>query len=73
MNRIHLPVLAAIASFSLTVFAAETTDVTPYRPTVSNPAQLPAAGQLELELGGMKSQPGAQADDRRRGSLPYLL
>src|SRR3569832_2156849 len=73
MNRIHLPVLAAIASFSLTVFAAETTDVTPYRPTVSNPAQLPAAGQLEQELGGMKSQPGAQADDRRRGSLPYLL
>lgn len=43
--------------------------VTPYRPSVSSPAQLPAAGQLELELGGLVSK----NDDGRRASLPYTL
>jgi hypothetical protein len=39
---------------------------TPYRPTISNPAELPAPGWLELELGGL--------DDRmaKRQSLPFL-
>lgn len=73
MNRINMAVLAAIVSLSATAFAAETTDVTPYRPTVSNPAQLPAVGQLELELGGLKSKTAANPDDTRRDSLPYLL
>jgi hypothetical protein len=41
--------------------------ITPYRPSVSSPAQLPATGQLEMELGGLhQSTPGAQ-----RNSLPY--
>jgi hypothetical protein len=41
--------------------------ITPYRPSVSSPAQLPAAGQLELELGGQRSR----SADARRDSLPY--
>lgn len=43
--------------------------ITPYRPSVSSPAQLPAAGQLEFELGGLRMSDGAS----RRGSLPYLF
>jgi len=43
--------------------------VTPYRPSVSTPAQLPAPGQLELELGGLS----ARSADGQRGSLPYTL
>ena len=43
--------------------------VTPYRPSVSSPAQLPAAGQLELELGGQR----ARSTDQRRTGLPYLF
>ena len=43
--------------------------ITPYRPSVSNPAQLPAVGQLEFELGGLHSR----ADGATRSSLPYLF
>jgi len=43
--------------------------VTPYRPSVSSPAQLPAAGQLEMELGGLS----IKGDDGRRNSLPTSL
>ena len=43
--------------------------VTPYRPSMSNPAQLPAPGQLELEIGGRHSR----STDVRRSSIPYLL
>ncbi len=43
--------------------------VTPYRPSVSTPAQLPAPGQLELELGGVS----ARTADGQRGGLPYTL
>jgi hypothetical protein len=42
--------------------------ITPYRPSVSSPAQLPAAGQVELEFGGLQQR----NDDSRRRSLPYL-
>lgn len=41
--------------------------VTPYRPSVSSPAQLPFPGQLEFETGFMRSQD----DGVRRQSLPY--
>lgn len=48
--------------------AAEDDDaITPYRPSVSSPAQLPVAGQLEFELGGLQSR----SVNARRGSLPY--
>ncbi|MES2260066.1 MAG: transporter [Pseudomonadota bacterium] len=59
-----LPALAA-----LPCHADDAPPVTPYRPSVSSPAQLPAPGQLEMEVGGL----AAQADGARRGSLPYLL
>ena len=47
--------------------AADFEPITPYRPTVSNPAQLPAVGQLELELGGQQTHTGGV----RRGTVPY--
>ena len=49
--------------------AADDDAITPYRPSVSSPAQLPVAGQLELELGGLHARSG----DGRRSSLPYQL
>jgi hypothetical protein len=42
--------------------------VTPYRPTVSNPAELPVPGFLEVEAGWLRT---AVADTSRR-SVPYL-
>lgn len=64
-------VLAALSALSLqqAALAAEAPGITPYRPSVSNSAQLPAAGQLELELGWLT----AHSDAERRHSLPYLL
>jgi hypothetical protein len=49
--------------------AGEDAGILPYRPSVSNPAQLPQEGQLELELGGLSAKSG----DARRDSLPYLF
>ena len=43
--------------------------ITPYRPSVSSPAQLPVTGQLEVELGGLH----ARSDDVRRSSVPYTF
>jgi len=43
--------------------------ITPYRPSVSSPAQLPVPGQLEFELGGLH----ARSDGARRSSLPYAF
>jgi len=54
--------------FSCTA-CSEEAHVTPYRPSVSNPAQLPTPGQLELELGGLASN----ISTAQRDSLPYLL
>lgn len=60
---------AALCLIPLFCLAEEGPPITPYRPSVSSPAQLPAAGQLELELGGLSSK----SDDGRRNSLPYAL
>lgn len=49
--------------------ADEPQPVTPYRPSVSSPAQLPYPGQLELELGGLATK----ADGAHRDSLPYAF
>ena len=71
----RLPSCARLASYALLTLvwgpavAASDDAVTPYRPSVSNPAQLPAAGQLELELGALHSR----TDGSRRDSLPYLF
>ena len=43
--------------------------VTPYRPSVSSPAQLPLPGQLEFELGALSTRTG----EARRDSLPYTF
>ena len=60
---------ALCSTFSLPAFAEDDYAITPYRPSVSNSAQLPLPGQLELELGGLH----ARSDDARRDSLPYLF
>lgn len=64
----------AFAVLALAGSAAHAADagfepVTPYRPSVSSPAQLPAAGQLEFEFGGLQQR----SDDSRRRSVPYLF
>ena len=72
--------LAAIAFAGLAgaVHAAETplapadddaSPITPYRPSVSSPAQLPVPGQLEAELGGLR----ARSDAAERSSVPMTL
>lgn len=71
---IDMPSIKPIAAILIAVwctaaFADDDAGVTPYRPTVSNPAQLPVAGQLEVEYGGLRSK----TDDTRRDSLPYLF
>jgi len=49
--------------------AAEEPSATPYRPTVSNPAELSAPGWLEFEAGGLRQKGG---ELKRRDSIPYL-
>jgi hypothetical protein len=61
--------LAVVAAISLPALADDLPAVTPYRPSVASPVQLPAPGQLELEMGGL----AVKADGDRRGSLPYQL
>jgi hypothetical protein len=64
----------ALVGMSLPVQAAEAvldddSPITPYRPSVSSPAQLPVPGQLEAELGGLR----ARSADTQRSSLPLTL
>ncbi|MBS0308742.1 MAG: transporter [Proteobacteria bacterium] len=69
----HVRQLAQLASIPALVLifhavqAQEEEPITPYRPSVSSPAQLPAPGQLEFELGGLAGRSSGQ----RRDSLPY--
>lgn len=49
--------------------SAASEPVTPYRPSVSTPAQLPAVGQLEFEAGALSTRDG----EARRDSLPVLF
>lgn len=67
LSRARLVCLAAALAPGLA--AADEDAMTPYRPSVSSPAQLPVAGQLELELGGIHVRSG----DTRRTGLPYQL
>jgi hypothetical protein len=65
-----LPVALAIACLSNVALAQLAGPaITPYRPGVSDPAQLPYPGQLEFELGFNRTN----ADAGQTGSLPYLL
>jgi hypothetical protein len=68
------PAVALLAALLLGAMAAplhaqDGPAITPYRPSVSSPAQLPAPGQLEFEIGGLRSN----SDDDRRASLPYTF
>ena len=64
----HGLVALSIGCICAAACAADDEHITPYRPTVSNSAQLPVTGQLELELGVL-----AARNDAARTSLPYLL
>jgi hypothetical protein len=67
MSRSRVAVAGAVALLCCTAHAADAR-VTPYRPSVSAPAQLPLPGQFELEAGGATATgPG------RRTTLPYLF
>jgi len=65
------PIALALLALGSAAHAADGDDdaITPYRPSVSSPAQLPLPGQIEVELGGLH----ARSDDARRSSLPYAL
>ena len=66
------PVRLAALALALTAASpafAEEPPITPYRPSVSSPAQLPATGQLEFEAGGLF----AKTDEARRASVPVLF
>ena len=72
--RVGLLLAAILSASSLQSRAADDENaeptVTPYRPTVSNPADLSAPGWLEGELGGLRS---LNQDHSRDGSVPWLL
>lgn len=55
---------------SLSVWAEELPSVTPYRPTVSNPAVLSQPGWLELETGWNQAR---AKDGSKSANLPYTL
>jgi hypothetical protein len=63
---------ASAMTLATSAHAADDSDgapILPYRPSVSSPAQLPSPGQLEFELGGLRTNDGAS----RRSSVPYLF
>lgn len=64
-----LPLLLFTSLAPLIVHAEQLT-VTPYRPTISNPAELSALRHLELEFGAQSNQTGMEVE---RNSLPFLL
>jgi hypothetical protein len=70
-NKNNISLLCAFAvsiGCSAPAWGAEAS-VTPYRPTVSNPASLPAPGWIELEMGAMTRD---GKDGTRQNTLPYL-
>lgn len=69
-GRSWLAAFALLACVGAAHADDEAPSVTPYRPTVSNPADLPAPGWLELELGGSRQ---TDSDSARTDSVPWLL
>ena len=65
----QLLVSLVMGTMTAPLHAQDGPPITPYRPSVSSPAQLPAPGQLEFELGGLSTK----TDDDRRASLPYTF
>ncbi len=71
----HRLAASVFVTFVLSASSAHADDteepaVTPYRPTVSNPASLPVPGWIEGEFGG---QHVAADDGARNNSVPWLL
>jgi hypothetical protein len=64
-----LHLLLPLLLFSI-LAQAQPLEVTPYRPTVSNPAELSALKHLEVEFGLQANQPWRNEE---RTSLPFLL
>lgn len=65
--------ITLVISMSLVTLAYAEENVpaaTPYRPTVSNPADLSEPGWLEMEMGMQRIEGGG---DRRRDSMPVLV
>ncbi len=72
-TRCYIPCVAATLLSTAAASAADSGDelkATPYRPTVSNPADLPVPHHFEWEAGGYEER---DADDARHFSVPYLL
>ncbi|SFU30387.1 transporter [Pseudoduganella namucuonensis] len=69
MNTCKLLALLTLSAMAGSLHAQDEDGVLPYRPSVSSPAQLPAAGQLEFEIGGLSTR----SDNDRRASLPYTF
>jgi len=67
MKKTATGLIALLALSGSLAWAEDEIGVTPYRPSVSSPAQLPTAGQLELELGYLQLKQG----DWRRDSTPF--
>ncbi|MFZ6874942.1 transporter [Undibacterium sp. Di27W] len=72
ISRLSFVALTCLSSLACQFACAadeEVDAITPYRPSVSNSAQLPVAGQLELEMGINTIKTGPA----QRQSLPYLF
>ena len=73
-SPLQLVVLGCLTALPLTALCAESAapadaPITPYRPSVSSPAQLSAVGQVEMEVGGLRQRSGGT----QRVSLPVQL
>ena len=69
MKRLTAPCILMVLLVAASAAAEEAAPITPYRPSVSSPAQLPAAGQLEFEAGLLS----IRDDAARRNSVPLLF
>ncbi|MEJ0038058.1 MAG: transporter [Gammaproteobacteria bacterium] len=72
-TRCYIPLVVATLLPAGVAIAADSGDelkATPYRPTVSNPADLPVPHHLEWEAGGYGER---DSGDVRHASVPYLL
>jgi hypothetical protein len=65
-----LPLVTLLAAASHLAIAKDSAPAaTPYRPSLANPAELPAPGWLEFEAGWQRLSGG---EDPRRDSLPVM-
>jgi len=69
MRFLSFTVLAFLTLAGSCQAQEEEPPIVPYRPSVSNPAQLSAPGWLEVEAGALS----IKSDDGRRNSLPLVL